>query len=480
MLKIMQLRQYQEDAVNELRKQISEGNRKLVLCAPTGAGKTVIFSYIVNSAIKKGKRVMIVTDRTELLTQAGGALNSYGIKPERIEAGAKPSMKAQCYTAMVETLSRRISKIEYLNLIESLDLIIFDEAHRTAFNKLFPYISRSCTVIGATATPHREGGQAAMSEYYQDIVQVASIPELINQGFLAKPITYGVQVDLSNVRTRAGDYDLAEMGAEYSKQRVFKGVIENYLKICPHKKSIAFSANIASSKELTSELVNAGVNARHLDSEMSPSERESILKWYKDTPNAVICNVGILTTGFDDPSIEVVILYRATKSLPLFLQMVGRGSRVTPTKSSFTILDFGNNVAKHGFWEDDRVWSLEKKRKREGVAPVKTCKSCEALVPASARSCHYCDFEFPRTEREQEDDEIAELKLLTKKEAMDIARISDLEHKAKLARAKVIKPFWVIHQLDTISEANEFARLMGWKKGWLHHNRERFPNLRAE
>lgn len=450
----------------------------MVLCAPTGAGKTVIFSYIVNSAVQKGKKVMIVTDRVELLTQAGGALNAHGLTPERIEAGAKPNMDAKCYTAMIETLSRRVANADYLNLIESLDLIIFDECHKQAFNKIFPYIHVKCVAIGVTATPHREGGQVALRDFYQDIVEVASIPSLIADGFLAKPITYGVRVDLSNVRTRGGDYDLAEMGNEYSRQRVFKGVIDNYKKICPNKKAIAFSSNIASSEELTAEFIHAGINARHLDSEMSHSKRLSTLQWYKDTPNAVICNVGILTTGFDDPSIQVVILYRATKSLPLFLQMCGRGSRVTPTKDSFTILDFGNNVSAHGFWEDDRAWSLEKKPKRQGVAPVKTCKSCEALVPASARSCHYCDFEFPKSQREEEEDAVAELKLLTKAQAMNLARKSDLQQKAMLAKAKVIKPYWVIHNLTSMEEASEFVALMGWSKGWIYHNRERFPNLR--
>jgi superfamily II DNA or RNA helicase len=474
----MKLRQYQEDAVNELRQRIAKGQTRLVLCAPTGAGKTVIFSYIVNSAIQKGKKVMIVTDRVELLTQAGGALNAHGLRPEKIEAGAKPNMNGNCYTAMIETLSRRISNADYLNLIESIDLIIFDECHKQAFNKIFPYIPASSAVIGVTATPHREGSQTAMNEFYQDIVEVASIPSLIGQGFLAKPITYGVKVDLSNVRTRGGDYDLAEMGNEYSRQRVFKGVIENYKKICPNKKAIAFSSNIASSEELTAEFVQAGINARHLDSEMSPSKRLSTLEWYKHTPNAVICNVGILTTGFDDPSIEVVILYRATKSLPLFLQMCGRGSRVTPNKDKFTILDFGNNVSAHGFWEDERAWSLEKKIKRKGVAPVKSCTSCEALVPASARICHYCEFEFPKTEQERQEEAFAELKLLTKAQAMNLARKSDLQQKAMLAKAKVIKPYWVIHNLTSLEEANEFVAMMGWSKGWIYHNRERFPNLR--
>jgi superfamily II DNA or RNA helicase len=471
------LRPYQKQAIEDCRRLFAAGKTRLILCAPTGAGKTVMFSYIVASALSKGKRVMIVTDRTELLTQAGGALTAYGIKPERIEAGADPHLLKPCYTAMVETLNRRLSRIEYLNLLESLDLIIFDEAHKQAFNKLFPYIPAKCAVIGATATPHREGNQESLDNFYEEIVNVASIHELIELKFLAKPLSYGVQIDLSNVQTRAGDYDLSEMGAEYSKQKVYRGVIENYQRICSGKKAIAFSSTIASSKELTDQLQQSGINAKHLDSEMPAEQRSEILDWFKHTPNAIICNVGILTTGFDEPSIEVVILYRATKSLPLFLQMCGRGSRVTESKKEFTILDFGNNIQKHDFWEAQRTWSLKKKKKREGVAPVKECKCCGALVRASARLCEYCGAAFPRTEKEKEEDAIAELKLLTKREAMSLAIASDIAEKVRLCKTGLIKPTWVIHNLRTKQEAQEFTRQMGYKPGWWYHNQSRFNHL---
>jgi superfamily II DNA or RNA helicase len=473
----IQLRPYQQAAIEQVRAEIQNGAKRIILCAPTGAGKTVMFSFIVASALKRGKRVMIVTDRIELLTQAGGALQSLGINPARIEAGIDPGKLEPCYTAMVETLNRRLSRLDYLNLIESLDVIIFDEAHKQSFNKLFPYIHHRTVVIGATATPHREGGQESLDEFYEAIVNVASIPELIQLGFLAHPLSYGVPVDLSAVHTRAGDYDLNEMGREYSQQKVYRGVIANYNTICPGKKAILFAANIASSVEVCAELVRAGLPAQHLDSNMSAEERRDALSWFADTGNGILCNVGILTTGFDEPTIEAVILYRATKSLPLFLQMVGRGSRVLPGKRAFHILDFGNNIQKHGFWEEDRVWGLEKKKKKDGVAPVKECKSCHALVRASAKECDYCGAEFERSEKEKEEDEVAALKLLTKREAMSRAVIGDLSEKARLVQAGVIKATWVLHNLKSFEEAKAFTVLLGYKAGWWFHNRNRFQNL---
>lgn len=420
---------------------------------------------------------MIVTDRTELLTQAGGALAQYGINPERIEAGTDPHLLKPCYTAMVETLNRRLGKFEYLNLLESLDLIIFDEAHKQAFNKLFAYIPKNCIVIGATATPHREGNQESMDEFYEEIVDVASIQELIDAGYLADPLTYGVQVDLSKVSTRAGDYDLAEMGAEYNRQKVYEGVIENYQRICPGKKAIAFSANIESSIMLCEQLQIAGLDARHLDSTMPDQERQSILKWFKNTPRAIVCNVGILTTGFDEPSIEVVILYRATKSLPLFLQMCGRGSRVTETKKSFIILDFGNNVDKHDFWEIHRTWDLKKKKKREGVAPVKECKKCNALCQASAKECKACGYVFPLSEKEKEESEFAELKLLTKRDAMEMAKRSDMAKKVALVKAGAIHSHAVFHMMKTLKEAELYINMMGWNPKKIYHVQQYYKHL---
>lgn len=473
----IQLRPYQQQAIDEVRSVIRSGKNRLILCAATGSGKTVMFSFIVASAIARGKRVMIVTDRIELLTQAGGALSQHGVNPERIEAGADPHLLKSCYTAMVETLNRRLGKLEYLNLLESLDVIIFDECHKQAFNKLFPYIPERCVVIGATATPYRDGGQASLDDFYEAIVNVTSIPELIDLGYLAKPLSYGVPVDLSAVHTRAGDYDLNEMGKEYSEQKVYKGVISNYQTICPGKKAILFASNIFSSQEVCEELVKAGLNARHIDSNASADERAETLSWFKHTPDAILCNVGILTTGFDEPTIEAVILYRATKSLPLFLQMVGRGARVLPGKRAFHILDFGNNIQKHGFWESDRIWSLEKKKKKEGVAPVKECKCCHALVRASARECDYCGAEFQRTQKEKEEDEVAALKLLTKREAMDMAIMGDLTEKARLVKAGVIKATWVLHNLKSFEEAKAFTAMLGYKPGWWFHNKNRFQNL---
>lgn len=479
---MIELRPYQQKAIQDTRKMILDGKKKFVFCSPTGSGKTYTFSFLVKSAIEKGKRVLILTHRIELLTQAGGSLANLGLTPTKIEAGKKIGyFSGQLYTAMIETISRRMDKLEYIQFVQSLDLIIIDECHFGNFDKFFSQISKDTVVIGFTATPHREKNQISLDQFYQGLIEVVSIPELIDQGYLSTPLTYGVKMDLSSVAKKGNDYDPDSLGSFMTDSKVYEGVIENYRTICPGTKALAFCPNIKSSMKLCEELLEAGLNARHIDAGFSKKERAKMLEWFKSTRDAILCNVGILTTGFDEPTIETIILYRATKSLPLFLQMVGRGARVIPNvKDKFTVLDFGNNVREHDFWEAERSWSLKKKKKKDGSPPVKECKSCGALLPASVIECPHCGYEFPRPVKTKKEAEIAYLQLLTKKQVMGKAEKSSLEEKARMAKAKLISPYWVLHKLKTRDEAKEFISLMGYKKGWIHMNKDRFKCLQDE
>ena len=472
----IQLRPYQQKAIEEARKKILSGKKRFVFCSPTGSGKTFTFSFIVKSAVSRGKKVLILTHRLELMTQAGGSLNRLGIDITNIEAGKNHIyFNKSLYAAMIETISRRMEKEQYQSFVRSLDMIIIDECHIGSFDKFFKHISPECVVIGFTATPHREGNQLCMSEMYDDIVEVISIPELIEQGYLAQPNSYGVNVDLSKVKMKGKDYDAEEMGNYYSSQKVWAGVIENYNRICPKTKALVFCPSISSSKLMRDELINAGLNAKHLDGETPTQERKSILRWFKETPDAILCNVGVLTTGFDEPSVETIILYRATKSLPLFLQMVGRGSRVIPSvKEKFTILDFGNNIKEHGFWEDDRIWKLKKKeKKKKGAASAKECKGCGALLAPAVRLCKFCGYEF-EAKVEKQEQKVAELERLDYYKARKVASVSSLEEKVRMAKEGLIKPAWVLHNLNDRKEAELFVKMMGYKPGWLHFNRNRF------
>jgi len=436
-----------------------------------GAGKTVMFSYMIAQHIKKGGKVLVLTDRKKLLHQATSSFHHFGIEPQHITADTKEITNTNCTVAMVETLYRR--REAYKAFIESCTMIVIDEAHKTCFEKLFEYFNYNTFVIGATATPFRTGQQSSMDVYYQDIIQDIDTIDLLKIGKLSKCRTFGIDVPLDNVKKTAGDFNGKSLGQMYDENRIYDGVAENYIKHSNNTKAICFASSIQSAERLYAELDMKGINCLIVHSNKSEEWNDYCLETFEQAPSnetLILINVGILTAGYDCPDIQTVILYRATTSLPLFLQMVGRGSRITTNKESFILLDFGNNIKRHNFWESPRIWDLKKKRKAKGVAPIKECPICESFLPASAKECGYCGHEFKETPEEKLTKKIAELKELSRNDILD----QDLKDKVLLCKAKVISPFWVLHNLKDIEEARIFCTLMGYKKGFEYANKNRF------
>lgn len=481
----MKLYTHQDKLIKLLRADLKT-NRRVIMQAATGFGKTICFSYMVSEAAKRGKKCLVVTDRSEILKQAGGAFESFGLSPEYIKPTVEPCHNQLTYVAMVETLFRRADR--YAELLNSFDLVIFDEAHKTAFDKLFPYLNENCFVIGATATPLRTGNQPSLDEFYTSIVNGVESQYLIENKFLSTPKYYGVTVDLSGVKKLGGDYNSKQLQERYMSLKTYRGVVSNYQRLTPNKKAIVFCAGIEQSKEACDAFVEHGYNAKHLDSNMSTSEREDVLKWYNQTPNGILCNVGIATTGFDQPDIEVCILYRATTSLVLFMQMVGRAARVTDKKKEFTVLDFGNNVTRFGFWEQYRDWNLKKPKKKEGdVAPVKDCPKCNALVAASVMICPECNYVFPPPKNEPEP--IVELAEIESKVPKHIRGeyIADLniEQLVNLQASKAYSAafIWRVVRSKGKEEISRYAQAMGYSNGWvIRQQRESssFTNFRLK
>jgi len=468
---MLELRPYQEKTINSLRQKMSIGLKRLIMSCATGGGKTVMFCYMISKSLEKNKRCLILTHRTELLTQAGGTLESFGLKPEILNPkNKKLDLTKSLYVAMTKTIMARIEKVDgYKQWLNSFDLIIIDESHLQDFNNLFKYFNKNTFVIGATATAERKSNQESLDIFYQGIVNEITISELIELGYLAKPNSFGVSIDLSKVKTKGGDFDNDMLGNLYNETKLYDGVYDNYQRLTPNKKALIFSPNIKSSIKLFDELSAKVLPIKHIDGSVAYTERKSILKWFKETPNALLSNVGILTAGYDESSIEVVVLYSATKSLPLFLQMVGRGSRTTLVKKEFTILDFGNNITRHGFWEEDREWSLQKKEKKKGLAPVKDCK-CGALLRLSLMKCPYCGFDFPPPKvKETIEVILEELKQNDLRLFKQYQKFIKLEQRAK---DKGYKTGWVIHQLKTIEDFYDYERYKNYKKGWAKYQIE--------
>jgi len=357
-----QLYDYQQNDLNKLfdkMEQVST-NYKVLYQLPTGGGKTVIFSEITNRFIQKYKqKVMILTHRLELCNQTSATLKKCGIPNKIINSTVKLLSKKDrydCFVAMVETLNNRIEAGHIST--DDIGLVIIDEAHHNSFQKLMDKFTNA-RIIGVTATPYSSDVSFPMNKTYDELIIGESISSLIQNGFLASPISWRYDVELNTLKTGAhGDFTVSTSDELYSSPAMLELLLHAYEEHSKNKKVLIFNNGIFSSKAVCQMFNDAGYPARHLDNETCPTERAEILQWLKKTKNAILTSVSILTTGFDEPSIQTVILNRATTSLTLYHQMIGRGSRTLPKKKNFTIIDLGNNTDRFGEWNSVVDWQF--------------------------------------------------------------------------------------------------------------------------
>jgi superfamily II DNA or RNA helicase len=476
----MELREYQKQAIQNIRLQFAQGKNRIILCAPTGSGKTIIFSEIARLTFERNNSVLIITNRKELISQTNNKLNQFGLYPDLLTAKTKDIPEKTIVVAMVETLARRMKKTDFYGFIEKFHLIIIDEAHIQSFNKLFEYINDKHFVIGATATPYRDSNMKPLKLNYDSIINVCQVKYLIENNFLSNPDSFGVPMNLKGIKTKGNDFDEEQLSTFYDDDVKYTGAVQNYLKHAKDKKALVFCVSIINSKSLSIQFQNSGIPSKHFDCYMSDAERSEILNWFFNTKNAVLCNVGILTTGFDCPEVECILIYRATKSLPLFLQMVGRGSRIAENKNNFTILDFGNNIHRLGLWEADREWTLEvkeKSKKTKKVAPVKYCSECGAILPINIKICKYCGYEFPSKQEQKTEIDVI-LERLTPSQLQKTANINNMTI-AELEEIRIKKGYkvgWLLYKLNTYEQFLEYEKYKGYKRGWAHYQFERRSN----
>lgn len=325
---------------------------------PTGGGKTVIFSEIVRRYIAKhNKKVVILTHRIELCKQTASVLSGFKVKNKVINSKVKtlPDQDDyQCFVAMVETLNNRLSDKDFE--LKNVGLVIIDEAHYNSFRKLFKFFEH-CFILGVTATPLSSNIKLPMKDNYDKLIVGDDISTLIKNGFLANAEMFHYDVGLTSLKIGInGDYTVKSSEALYTNSLMQSKLLYAYEELAKGKKTLIFNNGIYTSKEVYYTFNKAGYNVRHLDNTSSKEERKDILKWFKITPDAVLTSVSILTTGFDEPSVESIILNRATRSLTLYFQMIGRGSRIYKDRTSFQVIDLGNNVARFGPWNQPVDW----------------------------------------------------------------------------------------------------------------------------
>ncbi len=354
-----ELYHYQKQALSRIFKAFEDTREDyhLLYQLPTGGGKTVIFSEITRQYLKHHqKKVLIMTHRIELCNQTHKMLNEFDVENKIINSKADLSDQNEynCFVAMVETLNNRLNddKLD----ISDVGLVIIDEAHYNSFTKLFKFFEKSF-ILGVTATPLSSNIKTPMRDNYDELLVGESIGKLIDDGFLARANVYSYNVGLTSLEVGAnGDYTVKSSEDLYTNHNMLSKLIQAYEERAKGTKTLIFNNGINTSLHVYDVFKQAGYPIAHLDNTNTKKERKAILKWFHETPNAIITSVSILTTGFDEPSVESIILNRATKSLTLYYQMIGRGSRIFGEKDEFNVIDLGNNFHRFGPWGADLDW----------------------------------------------------------------------------------------------------------------------------
>ena len=388
----MKLRPYQEDLIDKTRQALRR-NKRVLMQAPTGAGKTAITVYMMSRAADAGKTSVMAVHQNELLTQTSKALWAGKLEHGMIASGRTRSYLA-AQVASVQTWVRRMGQYS------EPDLIIIDECHRSAASTYQKILEEypNAMVIGLTATPSRTDGKG-LDGTYQELVQGPTIRQLIDAGYLCDYEIFAPPspLDLSEVKTKMGDYDKKQLEHEVDKPTITGDAVDTYKKHANGKRAAVMCVSIRHAEHVMESYNAAGVPAEMLEGKMTNKEREAVITRFLSGDTLVVTAVQLLIEGLDVPSIEVVQWLRPTQSLIVFMQGNGRGFRVADGKGKLIILDQVGNWKRHGLPDDDREWTLEgrkkgKKRKADEEADVsiQQCKHCFHIFRPGVAVCPSC------------------------------------------------------------------------------------------
>lgn len=473
------LRDYQKEFVKNLALSVKH-NTHVIGQSPGGTGKTKTFVYIGTQVCNKGGVTLILTERKNVYLQnlkEAGAIGINDLSPKYI-----PITQGSFYVAMCQTLERRNQIWEQFNLL-SCDLqIIIDECHSGRYSNILRKITYGRR-LGFTATPDFRQAKH-LPEFYNDCVSTHNVQWFIDNGFLC---------DYQHIERTSGQgtNKLEKRNGEFteSSQRKFFGTDEHYeemfndQKSDPFNKAMLFCASIEHAEEVYQKMTAAGFLCSINHSKRTDSVYQVARFEHLDETNIII-SVGGMTTGYDFPAVDRIILYRATTSLIIYLQMLFRADR--PKEGMFfKVYDYGSNGTRHKAYFHDHPWSKMwkaklKVKKEVGEVSMILCPKCESMIFIAAKKCKFCGYELPEKEQPKQ---IGENTDITNRIAPIIGkRISTLTPKelALFANLKNKKPFAIRVALSLEAQNNgylkEFGNYMGYKSNWAYIQKDRAQN----
>ena len=466
----MTLRPYQTDIISNTVSKIRSGEKSILVVAPTGSGKTVIFAHIATGAVAKNKRVLILTHRREILQQTVSKIAGFGIQAGQIVAG-KPTSSELIQVAMVGTLINRLESMP------DQDLIIIDECQHSVSNTWKKVIQHfSCLRMGFTATPERLSGEGLI-EIFDTMIEGPHTAELVSKGFLSNPRMFSGPDTEAKFKITRGDYDKDEQVKKYRSKVVIGSVIDHYIQKLNGLPTVCFCVSIDHCHMMEAEFRLAGFKARTITGKMSRADRDSVINGLSDGSVQVLCSCDVISEGVDVPVLAGCILLRRTKSLALYLQQVGRALRPYPGKKEAIILDHAGCYHEHGHPLDIREWSLEaKKRSKRGSLPrpiVSVCPKCSGVWPGEPKECPDCGYDL-HTDRERaqgrkppkEIEGILREVMPGQDVSQTVQQVMILQNMTPGARQKAM--ISNLYRKGNTSEVKGMARALGYKSGWTY------------
>jgi DNA repair protein RadD len=311
-----ELRPYQRDVIAEFERTVTAGQNRIIIVAPTGAGKTIIASAIIKSAVAAYRRVLVLAHRREIITQTSTKLQSFGISHGIIQAGFSPRPLEPVQVASVQTLHARAIRTDKMDL-PLANLLVIDECHHCPAQTYQKIIDAypDATLLGLTATPCRGDGRG-LGGIFETIIECPQVPELIEHGYLVKTRCYApTNPDLAGVRVQAGDYVESQLADRMDQPKLIGDIVTHWHKYGERRRTVCFAVNVAHSIHVRDEFLKSGVRAEHIDGSTPKTERDDVLARLASGETELVTNCMVLTEGWDMPEVGCCVLARPTRKM---------------------------------------------------------------------------------------------------------------------------------------------------------------------
>ncbi|MDJ1174707.1 DEAD/DEAH box helicase [Roseofilum capinflatum] len=413
----MKLRPFQIEALRNVYSAIKDKHNRILLVAPTGAGKTVIAAQLIQHAYERKISIMFIVHLDILVPQTASKLLAFGLNENEIgyiKNGYPERKDALIQIASVQTLARRRWWREQLPRV-----VVFDEAHETTFSSVGDSIvnelaTETTRIIGLTATPYRLSKRQGMGQYYDKLIQAELPYRLQEQGFLAKMRYFGLPQPeaIASIPIRAGDFQSEGSERAMVSPEVISNTVTEWQRLTESvekRSTIAFCVSVKHARALADAFNEAGYRADMVCGETHKDERKRLYSALDEGDLDVLTSVNVISIGFDLPSIRFGLLARPTKSKAVHFQQIGRVMRPSPGKEYGTIIDTCGNLDRHGYPEAIRRYYLDHPKDGEpGDAPIKACEACGNIDHISAKVCSACGHPYPIAEKETKSETLRE------------------------------------------------------------------------